>query len=51
MTDAPADVQKEIKRQAEKFVSSSAPKEQRDKFITLAVGSQYAAHQRAKGKK
>ncbi len=51
LTDAPADIQKEIKRQAEKFVPSTAKKEQRDKFITNALASHYAQFQRSKGKK
>lgn len=51
LPDAPAAVQKEIKRQADKFVSSNAPKEQREKFIAHALGSHYTAHLRAKGKK
>ena len=52
LADAPADVQKEIKRQADKFVSASASKEQREKFIGKALESHYASHQRAKaGKK
>ena len=51
LSDAPADVQKEIKRTADKFVSSSAPKEQREKFIAKALESQYATFQRNKGKK
>jgi hypothetical protein len=51
LSDAPPDVQKEIKRQADKFVSSSATKEQRDKFVANALGSHYAQHQRSKGKK
>lgn len=51
LSDAPSDVQKEIKRQADKFVSANAPKEQREKFIKIALGSHYESHQRAKGKK
>lgn len=51
LTDAPAETQKEIKRSADKFVSSSAPKEQREKFISKALESHYLAAQRAKGKK
>lgn len=51
LSDAPADIRAEITRQAEKFVSSKAPKEQREKFITNALGSHYAAHQRKTGKK
>lgn len=52
MSDAPADIQKEIRRQADKFVSANAPKEQREKFINIALASNYAAHQRNKaGKK
>ncbi len=50
LTDAPADIQKDIKRQADKFVAANAPKEQREKFIASALGSHYAAHVR-KGKK
>ena len=51
ITDAPADVQKEIKRQADKFVASTAPKELREKFITKALESHYATYLRTKGKK
>jgi hypothetical protein len=51
MSDAPPDVQKEIKRQADKFVSTNAPKEQREKFIAGALESHYQIAQRAKGKK
>jgi len=51
LADAPAETQKEIKRQADKFVSSSAPKEQREKFIAGALESHYAQYQRTKGKK
>lgn len=51
LSDAPADVQKEIKRSADKFVSANAPKEQREKFINGALESHYAAAQRNKGKK
>ena len=52
LSDAPADIQKDVKRQADKFVAASAPKEQREKFIASALGSHYAAHQRNKqGKK
>lgn len=51
ITDAPADIQKEIKRQTEKFVASSAPAAQRDKYVAKALESHYAAHVRAKGKK
>lgn len=51
VSDAPADIQKEIKRQADKFVSSSASKEQRETFINKALESHYATHVRNKGKK
>lgn len=51
LSDAPSDVQKEIRRSADKFVSSSAPKENREKFIAKALESHYAAFQRNKGKK
>jgi hypothetical protein len=49
--DAPADVQKEIKRTADRFVPANAPKEQRERYIATALGSHYAAHQRKAGKK
>jgi hypothetical protein len=51
ITDAPPDIQKEVRRQADRFVSSTAPKEQREKFIAKALESHYNAAQRAKGKK
>lgn len=51
ISDAPADVQKEIKRQTDKFVSANASKEQRESFVTKALESHYAAHQRKAGKK
>lgn len=51
LADAPADIQKEVKRQTDKLVSASAPKEQREKFIRGALEAHYAAHVRAKGKK
>lgn len=51
LTDAPADVQKEIKRSADKFVSSNAPEETRDTFIAKALESHYAAHQRKTARK
>lgn len=51
ITDAPADVQKEIKRAADKFVPTNAPKESREKYISKALESHYAAHERKKGKK
>ena len=51
LADAPADIQKEIKRSADKFVSSNAPKEQREAFITKALESHYGVYQRNKGKK
>lgn len=51
IADAPSDIQKEIKRQADKFVPASAPKEQREKFITNALQSHYAIHQRKTEKK
>jgi hypothetical protein len=51
LADAPADIQKEVKRQTDKLVSASAPKEQREKFIRGALDAHYAAHVRAKGKK
>lgn len=51
LSDAPAEVQKEIKRQADKLIASNAKKEQRDDFIARALGVHYAQHQRNKGKK
>ena len=51
LADAPADIQKEIKRSADKFVPAKAPKEQRESFIAKALESQYLIHQRNKGKK
>ena len=50
LTDAPADVQKEIKRSADKFLSANVPKEQRETFIKNALESHYKIHQ-SKGKK
>ncbi len=49
MSDAPADVQKEINRTADKFARKD--KEEREKYVAKALEAQYAAHQRAKGKK
>ena len=52
LTDAPAAIQTEIKRAADKFVPANAAKERRESFIAKALESQYAIHQRtAKGKK
>jgi hypothetical protein len=51
LADAPSDIQKEIKRSADKFISSTATKEQREGFINKALESHYAAHQRKTGKK
>jgi len=50
MADAPADVQTDIKRAADKFVASNAPKEQREKYITAALASHYNIHQLKKKK-
>jgi hypothetical protein len=50
LSDAPADIQKEIKRQADKFVPANAKKETRDGYISKALESHYREHQR-KGKK
>lgn len=49
MSDAPADVQKEINRTAEKFAGKG--KENREKFITNALAAHYNRAQIAKGKK
>ena len=51
LADAPADVQKEIRRSADKFVPSNAPKERRETFIAKALESHYAVHQQKAGKK
>jgi hypothetical protein len=51
LTDAPKEVQAEIKRAANKFVPANLPKERREAFIAKALESQYAMHQRAAGKK
>ena len=51
LTDAPKEVQAEIKRAADKFVPANAPKERRETFIAKALESQYAMHQRKTGKK
>lgn len=51
LSDAPPEIQKEIKRQADKMVPTRASKEQREAFITRTLGSHYEMHQRSKGKK
>jgi len=51
LTDAPREVQAEIKRSADKFVPASAPKERRETYIAKALESHYAIHQRKTGKK
>jgi hypothetical protein len=51
ISDAPKEVQEDIKRTADKFVPANAPKEQREKYVANALASHYAAHQRTKGKK
>jgi hypothetical protein len=48
LSDAPKEVADNIKRQAEKFTRT---KEAKDKFITTALGSAYADHQRKGAKK
>ena len=50
VSDAPKEVQAEIKRSADKFVPANAPKERREAYVAKALESHYAAHQR-KGKK
>lgn len=50
LSDAPRDVQAEIKRQADKFVPATAKPEVRTKFISDALAVRYAQHQRTKGK-
>lgn len=49
LTEAPADVQKEITRTADKFAPKT--KEGREGFINKALEAHYAQHQRSKGKK
>lgn len=49
MSDAPADVQKEINRTADKFAPKT--KEGREKFVTKALEAHYTKAQIAKGKK
>jgi hypothetical protein len=51
MSDAPADVQKEVKRAADKFLSSNTTKEARAAFEKNALASHYNAAQAKKGKK
>jgi hypothetical protein len=51
VSDAPKEVQAEIKRAADKFLPATASKERRDSFTKLALTSHYAAHQRNAGKK
>ena len=51
MSDAPANVQAEIKRQETRMLSSNASKEQRAAFQARALESHYRIHQQTKGKK
>jgi len=48
ISDAPPEIQKDIKRQADKFVKPTAAKEVRDRYIADALGVHYAIHQRKK---
>lgn len=48
LADAPADVQKEIRRQSSKLVPAAATKEQRAKFEESALGVAYANRKGAK---
>lgn len=50
LSDAPKEVSDQIKHSADKFTRNYT-KEQRDKYIATALGTAYAADQRAKGKK
>lgn len=50
LSDAPGDVQKEIRRQADKFVPANAGKERRETFVTKALESHFTIHQRKAGK-
>lgn len=51
LSDAPAAIQTEIKRSADKFISAKAPKEQRETYTARALESHYTIHQRKAGKK
>lgn len=50
MSDAPAAIQTEIKRAANKLLSSKATKEQREAFEKNALAGHYTIHQRSKRK-
>jgi hypothetical protein len=50
LSDAPAEVQVAIKRSTEKFISSNAPKEQRDLYQKKALESHWNTAQLKKGK-
>lgn len=50
LSDAPRNVQEEIKRSVTKFVPSGADQKVKDGFIAKALESHYAAVQRTKGK-
>jgi hypothetical protein len=50
LSDAPKEIADTIKASADKF-TRNATKEQREKYISTALGTAYAADQRAKGKK
>lgn len=49
LSDAPADVQKEINRTADKFAPKT--KEGREKYVAAALGAQYSAYKIRNGKK
>ena len=52
MSDAPADIQKEINRTADKFAPKTpSVKEGREKFVAKALEAHYSKAQLAKGKK
>lgn len=51
LSDAPADVQKDINRTADKYVPKGADKAVRDRYVADALSSHYQIHQRTKGKK
>jgi hypothetical protein len=50
LADAPKDVADTIRSAAEKF-TRNASKEQKEKYVATALGTAYAADQRAKGRK
>jgi hypothetical protein len=50
LSDAPADVQADVKRQADKFLNQKTTKEQREAFEKQALAVHYKKHQAKQGK-